>query len=498
MKKILLSLFVFSSLTSSAQLANGSIAPDFTLTDIYGVPHHLYDYLDAGKTVYIDVSATWCGPCWGFHESHALEQLYTDHGPAGATGVSGTTTDDVIVLFVEGDGATNSADLDGTGTSTQGDWLTGSNYPIIDPAAAQINQFNYNYNIAFFPSIYMICPNRKITEIGQGPPGPNYYTGAEMYALAGDCPAPASQATDVAAFKFKGADAACGPTSYTPIVQIQNNGTSPLTSATITIKIAGATVSTGTYSGSLTTYELADVTCSIITNFSSANLTIEVTTVNDQEPINNSLNFNVNGAIIVDSRILFSITTDDYADEIGWSILDANNLTVTGTTNPTLTNATAYNFTYNMPSLGCYTLKVTDEYGDGLIGSGAINVRDKNNVVLLNNPDYGDVKLVPFKVVSITETAGLTENTATAFGLEAYPNPSNGAANVKVALENESSISISVYNMIGEVVYQVPATTLAAGTHVYPVNLMNAQSGVYFAHVSVNGTNQVVKINVVK
>lgn len=99
---------------------------------------------------------------------------------------------------------------------------------------------------------------------------------------------------------------------------------------------------------------------------------------------------------------------------------------------------------------------------------------------------------------AITGTAGLTENVATAFGVEAYPNPSNGAANVKVALENESSVSISVYNMIGEVVYQVPTTTLAAGTHVYPVNLMNAQSGVYFAHVSVNGTNQVVKINVVK
>lgn len=99
---------------------------------------------------------------------------------------------------------------------------------------------------------------------------------------------------------------------------------------------------------------------------------------------------------------------------------------------------------------------------------------------------------------AITGTAGLTENTATQFGVEAYPNPSNGAANVKVALENESTVSISVYNMIGEIVYQVPATTLAAGTHVYPVNLMNAQSGVYFAHVSVNGTNQVVKINVVK
>jgi thiol-disulfide isomerase/thioredoxin len=41
----------------------GFPAPDFTLTDIAGRPHHLTDY--RGKIVFLNVWATWCPPCRG-------------------------------------------------------------------------------------------------------------------------------------------------------------------------------------------------------------------------------------------------------------------------------------------------------------------------------------------------------------------------------------------------------------------------------------------------
>src|SRR5687767_6289493 len=134
MKKNLLALlftaFVMAGAqNANAQLANGCIAPDFTATDINGNSWNLYTLLDQGKTVFIDISATWCGPCWSYHNSQALENLYTQYGPSG--------TDEVRVFFVEGDGSTNLQCLYGPSGcvgGTQGDWVTGTPYPIIDNA----------------------------------------------------------------------------------------------------------------------------------------------------------------------------------------------------------------------------------------------------------------------------------------------------------------------------------------------------------------------------
>ena len=64
------------STTALAQLSDGSIAPDFTATDITGVEYNLYDLLDDGNTVILDFSATWCGPCWSYAQSGILEDLW--------------------------------------------------------------------------------------------------------------------------------------------------------------------------------------------------------------------------------------------------------------------------------------------------------------------------------------------------------------------------------------------------------------------------------------
>ena len=67
----------------SAQLPSGAVAPDFTATDINGQSWHLYDILASGKIVVLEISATWCPPCWAYHNSGAMQELYAAHGPAG-------------------------------------------------------------------------------------------------------------------------------------------------------------------------------------------------------------------------------------------------------------------------------------------------------------------------------------------------------------------------------------------------------------------------------
>jgi len=157
MRIILLLIFswlTFSSLT--AQLNDGAIAPDFSATDLDGVEHNLYDLLAAGKTVVLDVSATWCGPCWNYHNMGILKEFMSTYGPDG--------TDEAMVFMIEDDISTTLDDLKGTGTNTTGDWITGTNYPIID---SQNGIFNTQYQVSYFPTLYIICPDRIITEIGQ-------------------------------------------------------------------------------------------------------------------------------------------------------------------------------------------------------------------------------------------------------------------------------------------------------------------------------------------
>jgi len=128
-------------------------APYWTGTDINGTPHDLYAYLDLGYTVIIDISATWCGPCWSYHQSHVLEDLYQAYGPSG--------TNEIMVLFLEGDPTTNLADLNGTGANTYGDWTQGVSYPIIDDPLACDSFINQG-----FPTLLVVCPvENRYTEI---------------------------------------------------------------------------------------------------------------------------------------------------------------------------------------------------------------------------------------------------------------------------------------------------------------------------------------------
>ena len=475
MKKLLFSLAVLTGVAAYAQTPVGTVVSNFTLTDINGTSHSLFNYLDQGKMVVIDVSATWCGPCWNYHNTGALNNFYNQFGPSG--------TNQAMVFFVEGDPQTNAADLNGSGANTQGDWVTGENMPIID-LANQASFENSGMSIDYFPEMYVICPNRVIIASGvAGALG----TVANLTTYLGQCPPPASNPADVAALNYLGSLSHCEG-SYTPSVQIQNNGTSPLTSATVTITQGGNTVSTGTYSGNLATYGTANVTCTPIANFTGGTLNVTVTTTGDATAANNNVNATIATALTAASQyVTVNITTDAYASETSWTIKNASGTTVASgggnwqdlaAAGQTVRTPVQVTLSANQ----CYDFEILDAYGDGICcqyGNGAYSVVDAVGTTLLSGGEFGDSEKKPFK----TGALGINEENFAAMNV--YPNPATDAINVSFEAAN-ADYSVDVLDIQGRVIASQVVNNVN-GTQVVSFATENMAKGNYIVRIASNG-----------
>ena len=142
-------LTLFSSTFLFAQLAPGSTAPDFTITDTDGVTHNLYDILDEGKPVLLDLFATWCGPCWSFAETGVFDEFDELYGANG--------NNSAFTMAIESDPDTDISELT---SSALGDWTSIIHYPL-----ANDDQIGDAYSLEFYPTIYLICPDRRVQVI---------------------------------------------------------------------------------------------------------------------------------------------------------------------------------------------------------------------------------------------------------------------------------------------------------------------------------------------
>ena len=151
MKKLLLIAACFWTTFSFAQLPPNSFGEDFTITDINGQEHNLYDVLDEGKTVILDLFAVWCGPCWSYAATGVLEDLQAAY------------PNEVVVMAIEADASTAESEIYGGGGSV-GDWTTLIDYMMADDPTGDIAN---DYALSYYPTIYKICPDRMVTEVGQ-------------------------------------------------------------------------------------------------------------------------------------------------------------------------------------------------------------------------------------------------------------------------------------------------------------------------------------------
>ncbi len=79
-----------------------------------------------------------------------------------------------------------------------------------------------------------------------------------------------------------------------------------------------------------------------------------------------------------------------------------------------------------------------------------------------------------------------------------YPNPFNPATEIKFALQNESNVKLSVFNIKGELVTHLKNEKMAKGMHSVNFDAASMNSGVYFYKLDVNGRAETKKMVLTK
>ncbi len=162
MKQIALLFFSFFFIFAIPTISNAQ-APDFSLEDINGNQHNLYeDYLDQGKTVFIIFGAAWSPFDELWMETGVLQEFHNLYAESS----------DAVFLYIEADELTTIDDLYGNGPNSSSgyDLITGNPFPIIN---APSNEIWEDFGIQWFPTTRLICPGGDMIMDGSPNSVPN-------------------------------------------------------------------------------------------------------------------------------------------------------------------------------------------------------------------------------------------------------------------------------------------------------------------------------------
>ncbi len=469
MNKLILPLMLWSSILL-AQLPNGSIAPDFTVTDINGNTHRLYDYLNQDKVVILDFSATWCGPCWSYHNSAALKTFYNQFGPNG--------TDEAMVIFMEGDTRTNTACLygpTGCNNSTVGNWVANTPYPIVDLPNTTVTGA---YRIAFYPTVYGIYPNRVLTELKAVP-------AATLANYLANEPAPATEQHEVRIINYEGPVQACKD-DLELAVRVQNYGLSPITAIDFEIwDDQGNLIKEFTWTGSVGKYDYRNVSLGAIALTEPMTLTIKASVDGQQVFENSELTVAVepNPELVAFRNLRIEVTTDNNAAETSWEMRDSKG-TILFTNDAGLENNKTYSRTYITKEGECYRFTIFDTQGNGLQGSGGYRITDSNGDVMAEGKSFGFQSSHGF---SATRTVSVHEDISGLNTLALYPNPASDLMQVDLDFKEAMEVTISIVDESGNTVRQWSPTRYGQGQQTVQVDVVDLVPGMYFVRVQKEG-----------
>jgi hypothetical protein len=425
------------------------------------------------------------------HENHVLKNLYQAYGPNGS--------DEIMIIYVEGDAQTTTADLNGTGGNTTGDWLTGTPYPILDDASIASA-----YQITAYPTIFTICPDGTL--YGDAGSVPLSTVLSSLNSSCGTNPTGVQNHLNL----NDGSGVLCtAPGDVT--VSFTNYGSNAISSADVVLTDgSGNQVGSQSFSGNVAQFSEGSVTFS---GLAAGSYTATAQTVNggtafspaspspDYAP---SLISTSELSLAPESglNITINVFTDLYALETSWALKNSAGSTVAsggpytegtddqwGGGGPDANTTMVHQVT--LPAgVDCYSFELYDMFGDGQQygtsenPNGGFGFEIVTNGVSITNVSAGSFgsELVSEGVLRTTESSGIAE--AEMENVQVYPNPATDVVNI--SFENTEDTYISIIDLQGRVLGTQVASG-ANGTQVVSFSTEGFAKGTYVVSIKSNG-----------
>ena len=234
-----------------------------------------------------------------------------------------------------------------------------------------------------------------------------------------------------------------------PVIELDNFGSNPLTSAELDVLINGALVKTVEWTGNLTTFASERVGLGEVSFPVEEENTIEVKikSVNgssDEAPVNDVAACTFKGAPETVGKVLkLTIRTDNNPQETTWKVKNMATGEIVQEGGPY--NQANHNYTETLQIVvdGCYDLTIYDAGGNGLV-NGFYGLK-AGSTTLFSGGEFNDYESNEFfyeVTVDVEEDLSQT--------VSAYPNPTSGMLNV--ICEGEQHVTL--YNMVGQRVFE--------------------------------------------
>jgi len=274
----------------------------------------------------------------------------------------------------------------------------------------------------------------------------------------------------------------------TPSINIINNGTDVLTSATLEYQFNSESVTTINWTGNLSEGQAEEVATPNFTATSTNNtLNVDLTQPNgiaDENDTNNSVfsQFTKFEVFTTNQNELnLTINTDNWGNETTWEVTDESDMVIAS--GGPYTNDSTNNESISVSNDQCYTFTIFDSQSDGIccgFGNGDYILETDEQVEIISGGDFGGSESVSFRIEE-----NLSVNNFDETNIKVYPNPTSSVLNIEVP--QSAQYEYFIFNMNGKQMLNGDFNSNNA-----QIITSSLSSGVYIIQIT-NGNNSISK-----